>query len=689
VIKQASGTSVRHTSRRRAITTVLAASALAALWAPAGALAAWEPAQEIDVPPSGETLPGASLNDVIAPFDDVAVGANGLTTAQFWQKQPGGSSNGNTYMARRPAAAGWGSPQSIALPAQKGPGANMPTRVSADPAGDAASVFVNPDLSGVLGSTWPAPQPAPGGAQGICAGSFCGPLAGSGFAPQIAMDAAGNAYAVAGTGTAAVPPSPGSLSPGAAPTDGTIYLATYTAAKGTWSAFAPLQLTGTPSTAAGRAPRIAVGPDGTVVVAYLRTEPMGTTPFPPPPTLLHAARRAPGQASFLFEHQVGGSTSNSVSDFDVAIDGSDNATIADAESPGGVKDSVFSTLWPPGSNPGSAVQISNSLAPAATPRLAANPAGDVTAGWTESGLGSTTTLVSAEFSGGSWTAPVTVSSSGAKVAGFGIADDGAGTATAAFADGGNTVAALRAAGQAWSATQTLSTGGGGTQDSSAKVASVKAAQSDAIWIQKLSGRLTLFASRFSGPPPPPAGPPPGRGPRVPIPRGHEKPGGPVLSGLTLNPSRFRAASRGPTTLAAKASAAKKRKQAKTGTTISYRDSQAARTTFTVYALQKGVRRGKRCVRAPASHSKRTGRAAVATRKRTKGCTRAIAVGSFSHDDRAGRNRLRFTGRLRGRQLEPGAYRLTAAARNSRGRSAPLSRRFRILGSAATKKRSGR
>ena len=67
MIEQASGTSVRHTSRRRAITAVLAASALAALWAPAGALAAWEPAQEIDVPPSGETPPGASRSARIGP----------------------------------------------------------------------------------------------------------------------------------------------------------------------------------------------------------------------------------------------------------------------------------------------------------------------------------------------------------------------------------------------------------------------------------------------------------------------------------------------------------------------------------------------------------------------------------------------------------------------------------------------
>jgi hypothetical protein len=35
------------------------------------------------------------------------------------------------------------------------------------------------------------------------------------------------------------------------------------------------------------------------------------------------------------------------------------------------------------------------------------------------------------------------------------------------------------------------------------------------------------------------------------------------------------------------------------------------------------------------------------------------VGSFNHRDKAGRNTFHFTGRVRGRKLKPGSYRLQA------------------------------
>lgn len=40
--------------------------------------------------------------------------------------------------------------------------------------------------------------------------------------------------------------------------------------------------------------------------------------------------------------------------------------------------------------------------------------------------------------------------------------------------------------------------------------------------------------------------------------------------------------------------------------------------------------------------------------------------SFKHKGRKGRNRLIFTGRLRGRKLRPGRYSLVATARNAGG-----------------------
>jgi hypothetical protein len=142
---------------------------------------------------------------------------------------------------------------------------------------------------------------------------------------------------------------------------------------------------------------------------------------------------------------------------------------------------------------------------------------------------------------------------------------------------------------------------------------------------------------------------------------------PALSGLTLSPSAFRAASSGPTALTAGATAAKK-KGKKTGTLISYRDSQAARTTFTVLQSQNGVRKGKRCVRAP-KHPKR----------KAKRCQRLVSLGTFTHTDGAGPNRLRFTGRLRSKKLKPGRYKLRAIARSSAGKTgAPATKGFRII-----------
>jgi hypothetical protein len=88
-----------------------------------------------------------------------------------------------------------------------------------------------------------------------------------------------------------------------------------------------------------------------------------------------------------------------------------------------------------------------------------------------------------------------------------------------------------------------------------------------------------------------------------------------------------------------------------GTTISYTDSVAARTTFTVEHAVKGMREGKLCA-APPKH-KRAGR-------KPKPCTRYVPLkGSFSHVDEAGRNIVRWTGALAGKPLSPGSYRLLA------------------------------
>ena len=107
---------------------------------------------------------------------------------------------------------------------------------------------------------------------------------------------------------------------------------------------------------------------------------------------------------------------------------------------------------------------------------------------------------------------------------------------------------------------------------------------------------------------------------------------PVISGLLVKPKRFR-----PPIL-----------KHKRGTTVSYSDSRAALTTFTVLRQAPGVLKGGLCVRPPKKH---TGH--------PKRCTRYVRVGSFVHQDVIGANHFHFSGRIKGHELPPGRYRLRA------------------------------
>jgi WD40 repeat protein len=90
---------------------------------------------------------------------------------------------------------------------------------------------------------------------------------------------------------------------------------------------------------------------------------------------------------------------------------------------------------------------------------------------------------------------------------------------------------------------------------------------------------------------------------------------PKLSALRLKPRRFKPATHGP------------------GTTISYRDTLAATTRLQV-------------LRCTVKHHR---------------CAHMHAVGSFSHHDHAGSNRLRFTGRIHRHALAAGLYELRVVA----------------------------
>lgn len=121
---------------------------------------------------------------------------------------------------------------------------------------------------------------------------------------------------------------------------------------------------------------------------------------------------------------------------------------------------------------------------------------------------------------------------------------------------------------------------------------------------------------------------------------NDDPGPPRVSSFSVNPKVFRAASRGGSLTSRPV-----------GTLVTYRLSQAARATFTV---KRAVRR--------------------------RGLLRFVGVrGSFSRASSAGFNQLRFSGRLRGRKLAPGRYRLVVVAVDRRGlRSSARSVSFRIV-----------
>jgi hypothetical protein len=132
---------------------------------------------------------------------------------------------------------------------------------------------------------------------------------------------------------------------------------------------------------------------------------------------------------------------------------------------------------------------------------------------------------------------------------------------------------------------------------------------------------------------------------------------PRISGFRLAAGKFRAASKGSSIAAAAV-----------GTQVSYRVSEAGRAKFTVERAAKGRKKGRRCV-APTTKNRKAHR-----------CTRYLRLkGSFSRTSKSGLNRFRFTGRLRGKKLRPGRYRLAMAVTDAaKNKSKPKRAKFRIV-----------
>ena len=125
---------------------------------------------------------------------------------------------------------------------------------------------------------------------------------------------------------------------------------------------------------------------------------------------------------------------------------------------------------------------------------------------------------------------------------------------------------------------------------------------------------------------------------------------PVLMALAVRPSKVRPYLNKGASLIAKS---KPR-----GATIGYRDSEQATTTLVVQRQVRGYLAGRRCLgHRPTKH-----------RGRLKPCTLFVSAGSFAHADSVGANHLRFTGRVGGKPLRVGRYRLRAVAHNASGQT---------------------
>lgn len=113
---------------------------------------------------------------------------------------------------------------------------------------------------------------------------------------------------------------------------------------------------------------------------------------------------------------------------------------------------------------------------------------------------------------------------------------------------------------------------------------------------------------------------------------------PGMSGMSVRPGTIRPPKRGGESVLRGAAA-----------TVRYKLSEPATVRFGVERGSTGVRRGKKCVAAPRRR-----------KRQTKPCVRwRTAKGSFSQAGAEGDNRFGFTGRLAGKPLQAGSYRLVA------------------------------
>ena len=100
-------------------------------------------------------------------------------------------------------------------------------------------------------------------------------------------------------------------------------------------------------------------------------------------------------------------------------------------------------------------------------------------------------------------------------------------------------------------------------------------------------------------------------------------------------------------------------------TFSYALDRAATVTITIDRAQAGRKIGAACKKQTRKNRKK------------RACTFFAPVGKLTQAGAAGKNNLRFTGKVAGRKLKPGIYRATAVATTSAAKSTPVTTKFTV------------
>jgi hypothetical protein len=137
---------------------------------------------------------------------------------------------------------------------------------------------------------------------------------------------------------------------------------------------------------------------------------------------------------------------------------------------------------------------------------------------------------------------------------------------------------------------------------------------------------------------------------------------PTISGLSFSATTFKAAKSGS------AFTSRKRKKVPTGTKVSFNLSEASAVKFTVQRKTKGRKVHGKCK--TKTHANR----------KKKSCTLYKSVrGSFTVSGKAGKNTFTFRGRIGGKALRRGSYRLSGTATDpAKNASVPKLKSFKIV-----------